>query len=101
MKKILLLLASGTAMLLMGCAAVPGAKEGEVAPKISKYGDELRWDNVGSFGPVPPALAMTAAADCATLNKADTKYVATGYHSKALDLNGKPFPGGGYFCTKQ
>jgi hypothetical protein len=59
------------------------------------------WDNAGNFGPVPVALAAKGAATCATLNTMDAKYVATGNHSKALDVDEDAFVGGVYYCIRQ
>lgn len=88
---------------LSGCAGSPGpgAQEGVVPPKIVLKDNAKTWNNAGNFGPVPAALAAKGASTCATLNTQSAKYMATGYHSKALDMDGKPFPGGGYYCVRQ
>lgn len=101
MKKMFLLAACGTAMLLVGCAGVPGDKESDVPPRIVQSGDNRQWDNGSAFGPVPESLVKKGNSICASLNTKDTKYVATGYHSKAQDLSGKTFPTGGFFCAKE
>ena len=90
-------------MLLAGCVMVPGpgAQEGAVPPRLLVKDNVKTWDNAGSFGPVPVALVDKGAATCATLNTPGVKYVATGYHSKARDIDGKPFAEGGYYCTRQ
>lgn len=59
------------------------------------------WDNPSAFGPVPADLAQTAQKVCSELDAKDVQYKATGYHSEAQDLDGKPVPGGGYFCVRK
>ena len=90
-------------LLLAGCVTAPGpgAQEGATPPRLIMKDNAKTWDNAGNFGPVPAALAAKGAATCATLNTMDAKFVATGYHSKAQDVDGKPFAGGGYYCVRQ
>ena len=90
-------------LLLAGCVTAPGpgAQEGATPPRLIMKDNAKTWDNAGNFGPVPSALAAKGAATCATLNTLDAKYVAIGYHSKAQDVDGKPFAGGGYYCVRQ
>ena len=88
------------AVLFAGCAAMPGDREGATPPKLVTTGEGAAWDNPGAFGPVPAAKAAAGAKVCETLNTKDAKYVAKGYHSKALDLNGKTFADGGYYCMR-
>ena len=89
--------------LISGCvvAPVPSAKEGAIPPRLVIKDNAKTWDNASNFGPVPVVLTAKGAATCATLNTQNAKYVATGYHSRALDLDGKPFAGGGYYCVRQ
>jgi hypothetical protein len=92
-----------TSLLLAGCVTAPGpgTHEGAIPPKLVMKDKAKTWDNAGNFGPVPVAMAAKGAATCATLSTNDAKYIATGYHSKALDVDGKPFMGGGYYCVRQ
>ena len=90
-------------MLLAGCVTAPGpgAQEGAVPPRLITKDNTITWDNAGNFGPVPPALMDKGAATCATLNTQGVKYIASGYHSKARDVDGKTFAEGGYYCVRQ
>jgi hypothetical protein len=75
--------------LLAGCVTAPGPgdHEGAIPPRLVMKDNVKTWDNAGNFGPVPVALAAKGAATCTTLNTKEVKYVATGYHSKAQDLD--------------
>lgn len=100
MKSLLTAVVLGSAML-SACvtAPSPGMQEGSPPPRLTMQ-DKLKvWDNVGSFGPVPAALAALGAETCAKFNTADSQYVATGYHSKAQGLDGKTLQGGGFYCV--
>lgn len=90
------------AALLGGCVTYPGVgtREADTPPQIIENKDGLRtWDAPGKFGPVPAEKAAAGATVCATLDTNERKHEALGYHSKALDLQGKPFPSGGYYCV--
>jgi hypothetical protein len=89
--------------LLTACVTAPGpgAQEGATPPRLVMQDNKVSWSNAGSFGPVPAAKATMAAQNCASLNTMDAKFVATGYHSQAQDLNGKVLPNGGYYCVRQ
>jgi hypothetical protein len=102
MKKLILSVFCGS-VLLYGCvvAPTPSANEGAVPPRLVFKDSAKTWDNASYFGLVPAALAAKGAATCATLNNQNAKYVATGYHSRALDVDGNPFAGGGYYCVQQ
>ena len=97
------LLAFFACSLLAACvvAPAPGAREGVVPPRLVLKDNVKVWDNAGNFGPVPVALQEKGAATCATLNTRDAKYTATGFHSRAMDLDGKPFVDGGYYCVRR
>ncbi len=90
--------------VLSGCMTTPsvGTKAGDVPPKIIIDPNDSKnrtWDNPGAFGPVPTALAEKGQATCSTLDTKDVQFKAIGYHPGALQLDGKPFPSGGYFCV--
>ncbi len=89
------------AALLAGCGAMPGPQEGATPPKIVATKDGNVWDNPGAFGPVPAALAANGAKVCESMNTNNAAFVAKGYHAKAMDVNGSPFAGGGYFCMQK
>lgn len=98
-KSLVLFVAVGS---LAGCVGVPhpGSAEGAVAPRIvlNKQGIPV-WQNVESFGPVRSEDRDHAGAVCATLNNDKRVFEAAGYHSRAIDVSGAPFPGGGYYCV--
>ncbi|MDO8888328.1 MAG: hypothetical protein Q7V16_07080 [Hydrogenophaga sp.] len=86
--------------VLSGCAyPSPGDKLGEIPPQIVVRNDVRTWDRPGAFGPVPDSLREQAARVCASLDSEKVKHEARGYHPGALNLEGKPFAGGGYYCT--
>ncbi len=65
-------------------------------PPIIVSGDNgLRWSNPPAFGPVTEALKAIGDADC---RRSGFDH-ATGYHPNTRDVNGDPFPGGGYSCV--
>lgn len=89
--------------LLSACASTPGSAPGSVPPQLvrDQSSGKLAWSDPGAFGPVPASLQKKGDAVCRTRvpgeTNGDHKH-AIGYHPSALDLNGNPFPGGGYFC---
>lgn len=87
---------------LCACEVAPvvGDKPGYVPPKLVYDSNHaLIWDNPSAFGPVPADLVPEGAKICGRLNTNKTQYIAIGYHPRALGTNGKPLPGGGYFCA--
>ncbi len=99
------------ALLVVGCSpaeradgfpmtpAQPGAVYGEVPPRLVMRDGFRVWNDPSAFGPVPLALQKTGDEVCATMNAPDKKYVARGYHPKAIDADGVEFQGGGYYCV--
>lgn len=90
------------AFAVSGCATMshPGQVEGAKAPKIVINNHKIPvWTNVGSFGPVQSADVQHAKTVCSSLDSDKTAYSPEGYHSRALQADGQPFPGGGYFCV--
>lgn len=89
-----------TLSLTSGCSwpLRVGLVEGEAPPRLVKIDGVVGWDNPSAFGPVPKGLQTTGDSICATINTRWKTYHATGYHSKAQDLNGVPFERGGYYC---
>ena len=92
-------------LLLAGCVSqgiVMGEMPSEPAPQLAFLGarnaknqDYLTWENVSSFGKVPPQLQATADVSCMRLG---LELRATGYHPHARGRNGQEIPGGGFFC---
>ncbi|WP_295393053.1 hypothetical protein [uncultured Thiodictyon sp.] len=70
-------------------------KPGPIPPRIILGKDGRVWDNPAAFGSVPKDLKAKGDAVC----RKDRFERATGYHPRARDLNGRPIPGGGYFCV--
>lgn len=98
MKSISLMLLA--AVLSTACATI-GSQPSDTPPRlISTLDGGIGWNNPGAFGPVPQALAANGSAVCAALNKGSQTFRALGYHPAALDLDGKPIQGGGFFCVK-
>ena len=81
-------------LILASCAVTPGMKEADVPPKMVKVDNQLTWNDPSAFGPVPQDKVASGNAICQSTGFAS----ATGYHRNAQDINGKPFPNGGYFC---
>ncbi len=90
-------------VLVSACmtAPGPGMKEGAVPPKLVIKDNAKTWDNTGSFGPVPASLTAKGEQSCATLNTMDAKFMAIGYHSHAMNADGKVFAEGGYYCARK
>jgi hypothetical protein len=66
-------------------------------PKLVKGVDGVvYWENIGSFGPMPKDLKGDFDKLCIAANP---KWHAIGFNSKALDLEGKQFPNGGFICS--
>ena len=95
------LLIAGAAIALTACVSYPsvGSKQADTPPRIVVKDDKNVWNDAGLFGPVPAELAVQAQKVCASLDTNDVKHEAQGYHAKAQDVNGNPFPNGGYYCV--
>lgn len=90
----------GATLMVVACATNtgPGDKQADTPPRLVQKEKGIAWDNPQAFGPVPPEFAENGARVCGALDLPDMKLKATGYHARAMDLNGNPLPGGGYFC---
>lgn len=86
------------ALVGSGCTTTRGDRQDDTPPRLVERNKNVAWDRAEAFGPVPLQLASLAAVHCAGLNTNEHQWVAEGFHAKAQDLNGKAFPGGGYFC---
>lgn len=89
------------ALLGTGCASTSSNKQAQEPPRLTERNKVIAWDRGDAFGPVPLRLASLAAVHCASLDTRDVKWQPEGFHAKALDLDGKPFVGGGYFCKSR
>jgi hypothetical protein len=87
-------------VFLLGCSIPfrPGLVEGAAPPRLITIDGKAGWDNPGAFGPVPAELQATGDEVCSSLNAGWRTYRATGYHSRAQDVDGNAFPRGAYFC---
>lgn len=90
------LMAAAIAVTLAACTTTasvvkPGDLPGKVPPKLTFVS---YWDDPAAFGKVPPELKATGDKNCQAIGAIE----AIGYHPKAEDAQGKPIPGGGYFC---
>lgn len=90
--------------LLSACSTgvLIGEKPTEPPPQVVFLGavnekgvEYLTWDRPWAFGKVPEELKASGDISCM---KTGINMRATGYHPRALDRQGKPTPGGGYFC---
>lgn len=100
MKSIWMLLPA--TLLATACASMMnvGDKPDDIPPRLVRNGDgRIGWDRPSAFGPVPAAVAAKGAAVCSSLDSAGVHYRALGYHPQALDLQGKPFADGGFYCV--
>ncbi len=99
-----MLLAISAAVLAVtaaGCTTMIGDKPSDVPPRLAGDPDKASshiWDRPEAFGPVPADLVAKGNSICATMNTGDKKYQAVGYHPKAIGIDGRAIPGGGYFC---
>jgi hypothetical protein len=98
MKTITLYTLLSAALLTAGCAATRSDRQDDTPPRLVERNKNVAWDRGTAFGPVPLKLASLAAINCAALDTKETKWQAEGFHARAQDLNGKTYPGGGYFC---
>lgn len=98
MKPITICTLFAAALLAGGCATGRGDRQADEAPRMVERNKVISWDRGEAFGPVPLRLASLAAINCASLDTKDVKWQPEGFHARALDLDGRPFPGGGYFC---
>jgi hypothetical protein len=87
-----LLLSAGCAPAFLGG---PGSEPSETSPRIVDAGDDKMWNYPRLFGPVPPSLQQAGDDYCrdAGFGRAD------GYHPRALDKDGNPYPKGGFYCV--
>lgn len=60
--------------------------------------EKLMWDKPEAFGPVPLSQRPEGKAVCSRLHHDDVDYIVVGFHPNAIDIDGKPFPDGAYFC---
>lgn len=88
------------AVLVASCTTPlrPSATEATAPPRLITLDGKAAWDNPAAFGPVPEELLATATAVCSALNTRWRTYRARGYHSRALDPYGNPFPRGAFYC---
>ena len=106
MKILACVLSIGATSLLLGCA-VGSAPDEKNPPQLVDTAlrkgwdgsnlENVAWDRPSAFGPVPANLQAKGDEIC----KKGKWERAVGYHPKALDLEGKPIPDGGFYCSDQ
>ena len=106
-KKIIPIIYIGISTLLLGCAGIGSAPDEKNPPQLvdssfrkgwdGQKVENVAWDRPGAFGPVPAKLQARGDAIC----EGGQFERALGYHPKALDLDGKLLPDGGFYCTDQ
>ncbi len=106
MKAVFLSITIFCVLLLQGCMVLTiGTIPSNKSPKIVLEPTDVNfpiWDSPASaFGPIADSDFARGESACASLNRHDIQYKAIGYHPKALDIDGKPFAGGGFYCVKK
>jgi hypothetical protein len=89
------------ALLTAGCAATRSDYQDNTPPRLVERNKTVAWDRGDAFGPVPLKLVSLAAVNCAALDTKDTQWQPEGFHAYAQNLEGKTYPGGGYFCKSR
>lgn len=90
------------AALMAGSSVhVAAAPNDPNVPRLVMRNGVMTWVNTRAFQPVPAALLKQGEAVCRIFDTPTQKYRPAGYHPRALNAEGKPFPGGGYFCVKK
>lgn len=70
------------------------------APALVETKNGLSWTNIPSFGAVPESVSSRGNEVCRSAFESTGKtYAAVGYHPDAIDVNGQPIIGGGFFCS--
>jgi hypothetical protein len=70
-------------------------------PRLELRNGIMTWVNAKAFKPIPAALLKQGEAVCRIFDTPTQKHRPAGYHPRALNAEGKPFPGGGYLCVKK
>jgi hypothetical protein len=70
-------------------------------PRLEVRNGVMTWVNTDAFKPIPAALLKQGEVVCRIFDTPTQKYRPAGYHPRALNAEGKPFPGGGFFCVKK
>jgi hypothetical protein len=87
-----------SAMLSLHAAAAP---RDPTVPRLEIRNGVMTWVNANAFKPIPAALLKQGEAVCRIFDTPTQKHRPAGYHPRALNAEGKPFPGGGYLCVKK
>lgn len=73
-----------------------GAEPQSPPPRMIIENGIAGWDNPRSFGRLPSSLALEGGRAC---SQKDPSLTAVAFHPNALDLQGRPIPGGAVFCA--
>lgn len=70
-------------------------------PEMAMQNGTVIWLNEGSFRKPRGAAKVNGDRACAKMNQPGVRFVATGYHPRAIGLDGKRIPphAGGFLCT--
>lgn len=95
-----------TCVFVFGCSSNPkiGETPGNPAPRLTLEDAEtgrLAWENIPSFGPVPEELQLRGDTTCSALDNENSQFKAQGFHPHAENVDGTPFPDGGFFCIEK
>jgi hypothetical protein len=77
-----------------------GSEPAKTSPKLVVRDGLLGWDKPNLFGKVPDDLKANGIAVCSKLNSQGVTYRPLAYHPTALDQQGRPIDGGGFFCVQ-
>lgn len=88
---------------LSGCTGMTGKPGVGAAPRLVQldpdsstvHPQKVVWRHTERFGAVPKALQAKGDQSCKSVNYQR----AIGYHPKALGVDGKVIPGGGFYCS--
>lgn len=94
--------ASTLVVFLAGCTATqsPSKTSGETgeAPRLVRKDSRIVWENTALFRVVPGSLQARGNEVCNV--GSSKKMKASGYHPSAMQLDGTPFPKGGFLCEE-
>ena len=95
MKRAIIAAIAITILTTSGCAFLGGNPEPSATPpRLVRDWTGVEWNYPGYFGLVPPSKQLEGDALCSSVARR-----AVGYHPRAEDMSGHPFPNGGFLCS--